>query len=1023
MNAPNFYKIEVGSKSNDSPGNLIAERIRNFLKIPLKTCRIIHIYWINGLNSEQAEFLIKNNILSDPVLQSASLGNLPIQNLPDWFAEISYRPGVTDNEARTAREIIALALNVDKENFTVNSGLEYRFFQDDKYPLKRKDIERICRELLCNELIQNFTAMDYKEWEKNTGSHVMESDIKMPEVKTYDLDALDDKGLIKLSNEHTWALNLSEMRKIKSYFKTICAKRKKTGLPDKPTDVEIEVIAQTWSEHCKHKIFSALINYNDLNTGRKLIINNLYKTYIRNITAIVRKQKGANDYCLSVFKDNAGVIKFIPGYDACIKVETHNSPSALDPYGGALTGIVGVNRDPMGTGMGANLIANLDVFCFAPPNYEKVLPPRILHPGRILEGVRQGIEDGGNQSGIPTINGSLVFDDRFLGKPLVFCGTIGLLPDDICGKPGYEKSAKIGDIIIMVGGRIGKDGIHGATFSSEELHINSPITAVQIGDPITQRKMYDFIIRARDACLYNSITDNGAGGLSSSVGEMAEETGGCVIDLSKAPLKYPGLAAWEILLSEAQERMTLAVPPDKLDDFLALAKQMDVEATPLGAFNDSGFFEIKYKDQAVGMLSMEFLHHGCPQMELNATWDSRPVNPSADNDFQKTDVTDVNNNDKNVDAYKKVSLDDFASYGLEWQNDFINKMLRRFNICSKEKIIRQYDHEVGGGSVIKPLTGIFQDGPTDAAVFRPMLEADAGLVIAHGICPKYSDIDTYWMMANAMDEAIRNAVAVGANPDYLAGVDNFCWCDPIQSPKNPDGDYKLAQLAKACMALGQFALAYETPCISGKDSMKNDYVEGNLRISIPPTVLFTVLGVIDNVTRTQTSDFKEAGDYIYLLGATWNEMGASEAARELNLTNRNIPHVDAHSALTRYRALYSLMQQRVVSACHDCSDGGIATALAEMCIGARLGCEIDINKIKTYGKINAFEIMYSESASRHIVTVKPALAPLLDALGMWQLCAHIGFVTAEPTLKINSGDSQIMAASIDDLAVSFKSGL
>lgn len=1019
MNASNYYKIEIGTKCNDAPGNLIAQRIRNFLNIPLKTCQIVHVYWINGLNSEQADFLIKNDILSDPVLQSACLGNLPFQEVPDWFAEVSYKPGVTDNEARTAREIIALALNIDKENFTANSGLEYRFFQEDKHPLKRKDIERICRELLCNELIQNFKVMDFKEWKENVGSPILKPDIKMPEVKTYDLESLDDKDLIALSNEHTWALNLAEMLKIKSYFKTVSETRKNMGLSDKPTDVEVEVIAQTWSEHCKHKIFSALINYRDLNSGRNIIINNLYKTYIRDITALIRKQKGHNDYCLSVFKDNAGVIQFIPGYDACIKVETHNSPSALDPYGGALTGIVGVNRDPMGTGMGANLIANLDVFCFARPDYEKILPPRILHPGRILEGVRQGVEDGGNQSGIPTINGSLVFDDRFLGKPLVFCGTIGLLPDKVCGHPGYEKSAKPGDIIVMVGGRIGKDGIHGATFSSEELHINSPITAVQIGDPITQRKMYDFILRARDACLYNSITDNGAGGLSSSVGEMAEETGGCVLDLSKAPLKYPGLAAWEILLSEAQERMTLAVPPDKLNAFLALAKQMDVEATPLGTFNDSGFFEIRYKDRTVGLLSMEFLHHGCPQMELNATWGSESAMTMEDKDSVKH--SDTHNNITRADI--KIGFDDFANFGMQWQNEFINKMLRRFNVCSKEKIIRQYDHEVGGGSVIKPLTGLFQDGPTDAAVLRPLLESDSGLVISHGICPKYSDIDTYWMMANAMDEAIRNAVAVGANPDYLAGVDNFCWCDPIKSPKNPDGEFKLAQLARACMALSQFALAFGTPCISGKDSMKNDYVEGNLRISIPPTVLFTVMGVIDNVTRTQTSDFKNAGDHIYLLGATWNEMGASEAASELNITCKDIPQIDAHAALTRYRALYSLMQQRVISTCHDCSDGGFATALAEMCIGGRLGCEIDLNKIKTCGKINAFEIMYSESASRHIVTVKPPLAPLLDALGMWQSCVHIGQVINEPVLKINSGDSKILAAPVEDLARSFKNGL
>lgn len=471
-----------------------------------------------------------------------------------------------------------------------------------------------------------------------------------------------------------------------------------------------------------------------------------------------------------MFKDNAGVIAFTPEYDACIKVETHNSPSALDPYGGALTGIVGVNRDPMGTGLGAELICNTDVFCFASPFHDEALPPRLLHPRRVFEGVREGVEHGGNKSGIPTVNGSIVFDERYLGKPLVYCGTIGLIPAEVPasksstdGKPrkGYEKKAQVGDIIVMTGGRIGKDGIHGATFSSEELHEGSPATAVQIGDPITQRKMYDFIMRARDLGLYNAITDNGAGGLSSSIGEMAEDTNGCRIDLARAPLKYDGLRPWEILLSEAQERMTLAVPPAALDEFLALAKRMDVEATPLGEFTDDGVFHVTYNGKLVTHLDMEFMHDGVPQYQLNAVWEA-PVHP------------DSRIEDGGVD-----------------QAELLKAMLGRLNICSKEYLIRQYDHEVKGGSVVKPLTGVKRDGPSDAGVIRPILESEAGLVISHGICPKYSDYDAYWMMANAMDEGIRNAVAVGADPDRMAGVDNFCWCDPVQSEKTPDGEYKL----------------------------------------------------------------------------------------------------------------------------------------------------------------------------------------------------------------------------------------
>jgi phosphoribosylformylglycinamidine synthase len=591
------------------------------------------------------------------------------------------------------------------------------------------------------------------------------------------------------------------------------------------------------------------------------------------------------------------------------------------------------------------------------------------------------------------VNGSLVFDERYLGKPLVYCGTVGIIPAEINGRPGWEKRARPGDVIVMTGGRIGKDGIHGATFSSEELHEGSPATAVQIGDPITQRKMYDFILAARDRGLYNSITDNGAGGLSSSVGEMAEDTGGCVLDISLAPLKYDGLKPWEILLSEAQERMTLAVAPEKLEEFLALAAHLDVEATPLGRFTESGFFEARYKDRIVASLPMNFMHHGVPQMELEAVWQPRT----------RREI--------------RVEVEGLA------EGDFLKRMLGRLNICSKEYIIRQYDHEVRGGSVIKPLMGLMCDGPSDAAVLRPLLESDAGIIVSHGICPKFSDYDTYWMMANAMDEAVRNAVAVGANPDALAGVDNFCWCDPVWSEKNPDGRHKLAQLVRACKALRHFSLAFGLPCISGKDSMKNDYTGGGERISIPPTVLFSVLGVMGNVTRAQSSDFKRVGEHIYLLGGIWRDMAGSEAASELGLAGGRLPHVDAGTALLRYRTVHALMLQRALASCHDCSDGGFAVALAEMCIGGRLGARVDIDALPAMEDMTRTELLYSESASRLIVSVRADLAPVLDALGHGQLIRRIGVVTDDGCLTLNSGGSIILRENVKNLTTAFKKTL
>lgn len=996
-----LYRLEAGPRPGleDVQGRKVAERIKSALGLAVGQVRLVKVFTVDGLDEAQARRLLADAVWHDPILQRAALGTLaPLAPLPDWYVEVGFRPGVTDNEARTARDTAAMVLGIPRESLAVYTALQYRIRNEAARPLHREEVERIVRDLLCNTLIQRYRIKSAAEWAGEPDFPPQAARVTgeaRADVAVVPLSSMSDAELLAASRANTWALNLDELHAIRDHFARpeIASRRAAAGLPPDPTDVEMEALAQTWSEHCKHKIFASAIDYTDEDTGRHERVDNLYKTCIRDATAILRERLGERDYCKSVFKDNAGVIAFINGYDACIKVETHNSPSALDPYGGALTGIVGVNRDPLGTGMGAELVCNTDVFCFASPFYAKELPPRLLHPRRVLEGVREGVEHGGNKSGIPTVNGSLVFDERYLGKPLVFCGTVGLLPTDVCGRPGWEKKAMPGDAAVMVGGRIGKDGIHGATFSSEELHEGSPATAVQIGDPITQRKMYDFLLVARDKGLYHAITDNGAGGLSSSVGEMAEDTGGCVLHIDRAPLKYDGLLPWEILLSEAQERMTLAVPPDKLPEFLQLAKRMDVEATALGEFTDSGVFEVRYAGRTVALLDMAFLHDGVPQLHLKAVW-KRPAFP------------DIRMESPDAD-----------------EGAFLRKMLGRLNICSKEYIIRQYDHEVRGGSVIKPLVGALRDGPGDAAVLRPLLESDAGLVLSHGICPKFSDYDTYWMMANAMDEAIRNAVAVGGDPDALAGVDNFCWCDPVWTEANAEGRYKLAQLVRACKALRQFSLAFGLPCISGKDSMKNDYLGGGERISIPPTVLFSVLGVIRNVTAAQSSDFKREGDYIYLLGATWREMAGSEAASELGLSGGRVPRVDAASALARYRGVHALMGQRALSACHDCSDGGVAVALAEMCIGGRLGADIDLDAVPVMEAMSRFELLYSESASRLLVSVKPELAPLLDALGMWQVCRRIGTVTGTGRLTMKSGDSTVLSEPVEELARAFKATL
>jgi phosphoribosylformylglycinamidine synthase len=759
------------------------------------------------------------------------------------------------------------------------------------------------------------------------------------------------------------------MKAMRDYFrnKKTLDTRKKMGLGESITDVELECLAQTWSEHCKHKIFNSLINYTD--GKKKKIIDSLFKTYIKDSTTKIRKAKGRKDFCLSVFVDNAGIIKFNDDFNLVFKVETHNSPSALDPYGGALTGIVGVNRDPFGTGLGAKLIFNTDVFCFASPFHKKKLPPRLLHPRRIYEGVREGVEHGGNKSGIPTVNGSIVFDERFLGKPLVYCGTAGIMPARIKGKTTHQKEIKPGDLIVMTGGSIGKDGIHGATFSSEELHEGSPVTAVQIGDPITQKKMTDFLLVARDRGLYRAITDNGAGGLSSSIGEMATYSGGCEFDLIHAPLKYAGLQPWEILVSEAQERMTLAVDPRKIKSFLELAKKMGVEATVLGKFTASGKFHVLFGGKTVACLDMEFLHAGVPQMTLTAKW-KQPKNKEP----------------------RFAPPSDLGKALME--------MLSRLNICSKEPVVRQYDHEVQGGSVIKPLVGAENDGPSDAAIIRPVLDSMEGVVVAHGICPRYSDIDTYHMTACAMDEAIRNAVAVGADIDHLAGLDNFCWCDPVKSAKTPDGEYKLAQLVRANMAIYDYTTAYGVPCISGKDSMKNDYQIGKTKISIPPTLLFSVIGKIKDVRKAVTMDAKRPQDLVYIIGETKEELGGSEWFASQKVIGNNVPQVIAAKAIKIYRALYKAMQSGIIASCHDCSDGGLAVALAEVAFAGGLGMDIDLNFVPYRGKKRNDYILFSETASRFVVTVHPEDQRKFENIMAGNIICAIGFVTSDGLFQV-----------------------
>ncbi|MBM3791886.1 MAG: phosphoribosylformylglycinamidine synthase, partial [Acidobacteria bacterium] len=701
-------------------------------------------------------------------------------------------------------------------------------------------------------------------------------------------------------------------------------------------------------------------------------IDGLFRTYIRGATEKIGRDI---DWLVSVFTDNAGIIRFNDRYNLAYKVETHNSPSALDPYGGAITGIVGVNRDPMGTGMGCDMLCNVWGYCLGSPFYDGDLPEGLMHPRRIRDGVHRGVIDGGNQSGIPWLRGFERFDDRYIGKPLVYCGTVGRIPRLLQGRPSERKEILPGDVIVMCGGRIGKDGIHGATFSSEELRKESPAQAVQIGDPITQRKMYEFLLEARDLGLYRAITDNGAGGLSSSVGEMSRLCGGADLDLAKAPLKYEGLQPWEILLSEAQERMTLAVPPEKLSELLALAARRDVEATALGAFTDSGAFVVRYGDRVAACLDLHFLHEGVPRMRLEARW-APPSVPGPRKPLHRN------------------------------RTRALLRLLGSLNICSKEFKSRQYDGEVKGLSVLKPFVGVRSDIPADACVMRVEHGTEEGLILAEGINPFFSDLDTYHMMAGVIDEAIRRVISAGGRLGQIAGLDNFCWPDPVLSEKTPDGLHKMAQLVRANKALYDVTTAYGVPPISGKDSMKNDSVRGERKISIPPTVLFSAVGKMDDVRQAVTMYFKRPGDLIYVIGLTRDELGASEYYRLLAREQGNpghfggrVPSVDTLTAMGIYRAMNEASGSGLLRSSHTPTLGGLAVGLALAALGGELGTEIDLGQVPAEAGADLDALLFSESHSRFIISCSPDKAEVIEEIFTSLPCGRVGRVTAEPRLR------------------------
>ncbi|MBF0252607.1 MAG: phosphoribosylformylglycinamidine synthase subunit PurL [Candidatus Omnitrophica bacterium] len=892
------FRIEISNKKNiyDSVSENLKKDIKDIGIEGVIDVIYTEVFTLSGGLSKKEAERISKLLLADPISQDYKVLNGSADAVHEaQTIEIAYNPGVMDPVRASAEKAIR---DLGIENITVKTSKKY-FFQGK---VTKENIKIISDKLLYNKMIQH--SVTHEETEKDLPPY----EYKRVEIG---IRSLSDKELSKLSIDAQLYLNLEEMKTIRKHF---------IDLGRNPSDCELETIAQTWSEHCKHKTMMGNVEFNG-----KLIKNLLKETVMKATTELDRK------WCVSVFKDNAGIIEFDSKNNICFKVETHNHPSALEPYGGAETGVGGVIRDIMGTGLGAKPIANTDVFCFGIPDTpQSKIPKGALHPKRVMKGVVSGVRDYGNKMGIPTVNGSVMFDNRYTGNPLVFCGNIGIMPK----KYSYKKVSP-GELIVAVGGRTGRDGIHGATFSSAELTSESETissTAVQIGNPITEKKIVDTLLKARDLDLYTAITDCGAGGFSSSVGEMGEKTG-AIVNIDKAPLKYQGLKPWEIWISEAQERMVLAVKPKNLKKLLKIFADENVEAVVIGKFTNDKKLKIYYKKHLVADLDMEFIHDGLPKITRKAVWKKQ------------------NENTKINFAEKK-----------DYSQDLLN-ILSSWNVCSKEWIIRQYDHEVQGGSVLKPLVGEDNDGPSDAAIIRPVLSSNKGIVISNGINPNYGDIDPYWMAASAIDEALRQIACVGGDIDKVAILDNFCW-------GNTDKPNQLGSLVRASQACYDMAMVYRTPFISGKDSLNNEFNTGKNTVAIPATILISAFGVIDDVNRTISSDFKKPGNLIYVIGSTYNEMGGSQYFKIRNSSSGKVPRVYPKESLKYMKALKKAISERSVISAHDCSDGGLATAISEMMIGGNLGAKITLKTLPREKEADRNDVMlFSESNSRFLVEV------------------------------------------------------
>ncbi len=947
-----IYKFCVELKDNNfiekSGESKLAEQAKFLGFKDVDSIQAKKLYFVRGSLSEGEKEELANFLFCDELYEYCSIEELKdesknssLQNSDSentHVIETALKPGVTDSASREAvRGVQELGMKNIEE---ITGGMAYEI----KGNLNEAELKNLAENLLCNAVIEQYslTAVSPAWTCENTPD---------TSVEEFDIANMSDDELIKFSNEMRSALDLKECQAIREYYKKenrLCS------------DAEFEMIAQTWSEHCVHKTFKAKIDIDEstLNEEQKKAypnscVDSVIKTYIKKATDEINAP-----WVLSSFVDNAGIVEFDENYEISFKAETHNHPSAIEPFGGANTGVGGVIRDIMG--VSARPFAVTDVLCFGHPDTPvENLPKGSLHPKRIISGVVSGVEDYGNKMGIPTVNGGVHYHEGYATNPLVYCGCAGIAPR---GK--HRTTPGVGDRIISLGGKVGRDGLRGATFSSMVMDASTGSVAgssVQIGEPIIQKKVEEVLLVARDRELYSAITDCGAGGFSSAVGEMAEELG-CNVDLAQVPLKYAGLTPWEIWLSEAQERMVIAVPEKHMAELQKLCDDNDVELSNLGYFTGDGVISVFFGEKKVIKLDCSFLHSGPPQRQLNASCPK----------------------EKKLPAYPKYKESNFK--------DALEKLMAHHSISSKEDIVRLYDHEVQGGTILRPYDGKNGDAPQDAAVVVPMETQDKkkAVALSNGLNPRYAIIDPYKAAVSAIDEAVRNAVAVGADPDKIAILDNFCLGDP----KNPEVVWTLIEMARACY---ETAIQFKTPFISGKDSFNNEYLSNSgERVSIPPSLLISAMGIVPDIAKVPGSDFKAKGSNIYLVGkpdfsfvgSVFAELFGLPEAENSKLSNAQSIPAFSSDAVELYKKLHKAISAGTVSACHDLSDGGMAVALEEMTLSG-VSYELNANLEEV---LNCDKLTYSfaETNSCFVVEVAQEHAKTFEELMDKDLIYNIG---------------------------------